>query len=184
MAGFFSDQALSLAGSCRRDCCGTGCLPLLSTVFACRRPSSRHHRFPSRGHPSSSAINGSGKSTLLEAVAVACGLNPEARSRNFNTASRSSAGRARAVSCSPRASSTSRPRSSGSTRSRVGRRSSTRRAATPRTKCGAGGMLPGAGDQPLPRRRAFFPRRARGGAIAGSPTSAARTAPPTRRRGP
>jgi predicted ATPase len=28
--------------------------------------------------------NGSGKSTLLEAIAVACGLNPEGGSRNFN----------------------------------------------------------------------------------------------------
>src|SRR3954453_10693848 len=34
--------------------------------------------------------NGSGKSTLLEAVAVACGLNPEGGSRNFNFATRSS----------------------------------------------------------------------------------------------
>jgi predicted ATPase len=32
--------------------------------------------------------NGSGKSTLLEAIAVACGLNPEGGSRNFNFASR------------------------------------------------------------------------------------------------
>ena len=30
--------------------------------------------------------NGSGKSTLLEAIAVACGLNPEGGSRNFNFA--------------------------------------------------------------------------------------------------
>ena len=34
--------------------------------------------------------NGSGKSTLLEAVAVACGLNPEGGSRNFNFATRAS----------------------------------------------------------------------------------------------
>ena len=34
--------------------------------------------------------NGSGKSTLLEAVAVACGLNPEGGSRNFNFSTRSS----------------------------------------------------------------------------------------------
>jgi predicted ATPase len=32
--------------------------------------------------------NGSGKSTLLEAIAVACGLNPEGGSRNFNFATR------------------------------------------------------------------------------------------------
>ena len=30
--------------------------------------------------------NGTGKSTLLEAVAIACGLNPEGGSRNFNFA--------------------------------------------------------------------------------------------------
>jgi predicted ATPase len=34
--------------------------------------------------------NGSGKSTMLEAVAVACGLNPEGGSRNFNFATRPS----------------------------------------------------------------------------------------------
>jgi predicted ATPase len=34
--------------------------------------------------------NGSGKSTLLEAVAVACDLNPEGGSRNFNFATRAS----------------------------------------------------------------------------------------------
>lgn len=34
--------------------------------------------------------NGSGKSTLLEALAVACGLNPEGGSRNFNFATRAS----------------------------------------------------------------------------------------------
>jgi predicted ATPase len=34
--------------------------------------------------------NGSGKSTLLEAIAVACGLNPEGGSRHFNFASRAS----------------------------------------------------------------------------------------------
>ena len=34
--------------------------------------------------------NGSGKSTLLEAIAVACELNPEGGSRNFNFATRSS----------------------------------------------------------------------------------------------
>ena len=34
--------------------------------------------------------NGSGKSTLLEAVAVACGLNPEGGSRNFNFNTRAS----------------------------------------------------------------------------------------------
>lgn len=34
--------------------------------------------------------NGTGKSTLLEAVAVACGLNPEGGSRNFNFATRPS----------------------------------------------------------------------------------------------
>lgn len=34
--------------------------------------------------------NGSGKSTLLEAIAVACGLNPEGGSRNFNFATRAS----------------------------------------------------------------------------------------------
>ena len=34
--------------------------------------------------------NGSGKSTLMEAVAVACGLNPEGGSRNFNFATRAS----------------------------------------------------------------------------------------------
>jgi predicted ATPase len=34
--------------------------------------------------------NGTGKSTLLEAVAVACGLNPEGGSRNFNFATRAS----------------------------------------------------------------------------------------------
>jgi predicted ATPase len=34
--------------------------------------------------------NGSGKSTLLEAIAVACGLNPEGGSRNFNFATRPS----------------------------------------------------------------------------------------------
>ncbi len=34
--------------------------------------------------------NGSGKSTLLEAVAVACGLNPEGGSRNFHFATRAS----------------------------------------------------------------------------------------------
>src|SRR4051794_23214896 len=34
--------------------------------------------------------NGAGKSTLLEAVAVACGLNPEGGSRNFNFATRAS----------------------------------------------------------------------------------------------
>jgi predicted ATPase len=34
--------------------------------------------------------NGAGKSTLLEAIAVACGLNPEGGSRNFNFATRSS----------------------------------------------------------------------------------------------
>ena len=34
--------------------------------------------------------NGSGKSTLLEAVAVACGLNPEGGSRNFDFSTRAS----------------------------------------------------------------------------------------------
>ena len=34
--------------------------------------------------------NGSGKSTILEAVAVACGLNPEGGSRNFHFATRAS----------------------------------------------------------------------------------------------
>ena len=34
--------------------------------------------------------NGSGKSTLLEAIAVACGLNPEGGSPNFNFATRAS----------------------------------------------------------------------------------------------
>lgn len=34
--------------------------------------------------------NGSGKSTLLEAIAVACRLNPEGGSRNFNFATRAS----------------------------------------------------------------------------------------------
>lgn len=34
--------------------------------------------------------NGSGKSTLLEAIAVACGFNPEGGSRNFNFATRPS----------------------------------------------------------------------------------------------
>ena len=34
--------------------------------------------------------NGSGKSTLLEAIAVACGLNPEGGSQNFNFATRAS----------------------------------------------------------------------------------------------
>jgi predicted ATPase len=34
--------------------------------------------------------NGTGKSTLMEAVAVACGLNPEGGSRNFNFATRAS----------------------------------------------------------------------------------------------
>ena len=34
--------------------------------------------------------NGSGKSTLIEAVAVACGLNPEGGSRNFSFATRAS----------------------------------------------------------------------------------------------
>lgn len=34
--------------------------------------------------------NGTGKSTLLEAIAVACGLNPEGGSRNFNFATRPS----------------------------------------------------------------------------------------------
>lgn len=34
--------------------------------------------------------NGAGKSTLLEALAVACGLNPEGGSRNFNFATRAS----------------------------------------------------------------------------------------------
>jgi predicted ATPase len=34
--------------------------------------------------------NGSGKSTLLEAVAVACGFNPEGGSRNFSFATRAS----------------------------------------------------------------------------------------------
>ena len=34
--------------------------------------------------------NGSGKSTLLEAIAVACGLNPEGGSRSFNFATRAS----------------------------------------------------------------------------------------------
>ena len=34
--------------------------------------------------------NGSGKSTLLEAIAVACDLNPEGGSRNFNFATRAS----------------------------------------------------------------------------------------------
>jgi predicted ATPase len=34
--------------------------------------------------------NGSGKSTLLEAIAVACDMNPEGGSRNFNFASRAS----------------------------------------------------------------------------------------------
>src|SRR4051794_21856973 len=34
--------------------------------------------------------NGSGKSTLIEAIAVACGLNPEGGSRNFNFATRAS----------------------------------------------------------------------------------------------
>ena len=34
--------------------------------------------------------NGSGKSTLLEAVAVACDLNPEGGSRNFNFSTRAS----------------------------------------------------------------------------------------------
>jgi predicted ATPase len=34
--------------------------------------------------------NGTGKSTLLEAIAVACGLNPEGGSRNFNFATRAS----------------------------------------------------------------------------------------------
>lgn len=34
--------------------------------------------------------NGSGKSTILEAIAVACGLNPEGGSRNFNFATRPS----------------------------------------------------------------------------------------------
>ena len=34
--------------------------------------------------------NGSGKSTLLEAVAVACGLNPEGGGRNFNFSTRAS----------------------------------------------------------------------------------------------
>jgi predicted ATPase len=34
--------------------------------------------------------NGTGKSTLLEAIAVACGLNPEGGSQNFNFATRAS----------------------------------------------------------------------------------------------
>ena len=34
--------------------------------------------------------NASGKSTLLEAIAIACGLNPEGGSRNFNFATRAS----------------------------------------------------------------------------------------------
>jgi predicted ATPase len=34
--------------------------------------------------------NGTGKSTLLEAIAVACGLNPEGGSRNFRFATRAS----------------------------------------------------------------------------------------------
>lgn len=34
--------------------------------------------------------NGSGKSTLLEGIAIACGLNPEGGSRNFNFATRAS----------------------------------------------------------------------------------------------
>jgi predicted ATPase len=34
--------------------------------------------------------NGSGKSTLLEAIAVACGLNPEGGGRNFNFSTRAS----------------------------------------------------------------------------------------------
>jgi predicted ATPase len=34
--------------------------------------------------------NGTGKSTLMEAIAVACGLNPEGGSRNFNFATRPS----------------------------------------------------------------------------------------------
>ncbi len=34
--------------------------------------------------------NGSGKSTIMEAIAVACGLNPEGGSRNFNFATRAS----------------------------------------------------------------------------------------------
>ena len=34
--------------------------------------------------------NGSGKSTLLEAIAVACGLNPEGGSRNFKFSTRAS----------------------------------------------------------------------------------------------
>ena len=34
--------------------------------------------------------NGSGKSTLLEAIAIACGLNPEGGSRNFRFATRES----------------------------------------------------------------------------------------------
>lgn len=34
--------------------------------------------------------NGSGKSTLLEAIAIACGYNPEGGSRNFNFATRPS----------------------------------------------------------------------------------------------
>jgi predicted ATPase len=34
--------------------------------------------------------NGTGKSTLLEGIAVACGLNPEGGSRNFNFATRAS----------------------------------------------------------------------------------------------
>ncbi|OWK38137.1 AAA family ATPase [Fimbriiglobus ruber] len=34
--------------------------------------------------------NGAGKSTILEAIAVACGLNPEGGSRNFNFATRAS----------------------------------------------------------------------------------------------
>jgi predicted ATPase len=33
--------------------------------------------------------NGSGKSTLVEAIAIACGLNPEGGSRNFNFSTRS-----------------------------------------------------------------------------------------------
>ena len=32
--------------------------------------------------------NGSGKSTLLEAIAVACGFNPEGGTRNFRFATR------------------------------------------------------------------------------------------------
>ncbi|MCM8709451.1 AAA family ATPase [Clostridium sp. SYSU_GA19001] len=44
-------------------------------------------------HPKETFIvgeNGTGKSTILEAVAVACGFNPEGGSRNFNFSSRAS----------------------------------------------------------------------------------------------